>query len=107
MRYVTIQKVQCVGDLTRFGDHLEELADALHAHEDTDPAVEDPDLAASLHDGMVDVQMVVDAADPAEAAVKAQCVLRSAIHSIGGATPGWETQRAELRVSPADVLADA
>lgn len=46
--------------------------------------------------------MLVEADDPADAMVKALCFLRSAIHSIGDATPGWETQRAIMHVAPAD-----
>jgi hypothetical protein len=70
--------------------------------EEKDPTVEDPDLAAQLVDGFVDVQMMVEAADPAEAMVKALCFLRAAIHTIGDATPGWETSNAVMHAAPAD-----
>ncbi|MET8985777.1 hypothetical protein ABZW49_10050 [Nonomuraea wenchangensis] len=111
MKYMTIQQVQCIGDLTHFDERLEDLMTALLDHEDADPAIEDPDLAATLTTGIVDVQMMVEADDPADAMVKALCFLRTAIHSIGDATPGWETQRAVMHVAPADaterLLADA
>ncbi|MFI7113932.1 hypothetical protein ACIBK9_46980 [Nonomuraea sp. NPDC050227] len=111
MKYMTIQEVQCIGDLTGFDERLNDLMNALLDLEDTDSAVEDPDLAATITDGVVDVQMIVEADDPADAMVKALCFLRSAIHSIGDATPGWETQRAVMHVAPADatdrLLADA
>ncbi|WP_068922217.1 hypothetical protein [Planobispora rosea] len=102
MKYMTIQQIQCVGDLARFDDRLDELMNALLDLEDGDPAVEDPDLAAQLAEGFVDVQMTVEAEDPAEAMVKALCFLRSAIHSIGDATPGWETSNAVMHAAPAD-----
>ena len=102
MEYLTIQETRYVGSLSDLPGRVEALADALHDLEDFDPAVEDPDLAARLTDGYVDVQMVIEAGDPAEAMTKALCVLRSAIHAIGDATPGWETERAIMHVAPAD-----
>jgi hypothetical protein len=76
--------------------------DALLDLEDADPAITDPDLAANVEIGCVDVQMTVDAEDPAAAMVKALATLRSAIHAIGDATPGWETATATMHVAPAD-----
>jgi hypothetical protein len=76
--------------------------DALLGLEEADSAITDPDLAADLADGCVDVQMTVDAEDPAAAIVKALATLRSAIHVIGDATPGWETATAIMHVAPAD-----
>jgi hypothetical protein len=102
MKYMTVQQVRYGGDLERFDERLDELMNALLDLEDMDPAIEDPDLAATLTTGIVDVQMVTEADDPAEAMVKALCFLRSALHSIGDATPGWETQRAVMHVAPAD-----
>jgi len=111
MKYMTIQEVQCVGDLSIFDARLDDLMNALLDLEENDAAIEDPDLAATLSRGTVDVQMVVEAGDPADAMVKALCFLRTAIHAIGDATPGWETQRAVMHVAPADaadrLLADA
>lgn len=102
MKYLTIQEVQFVGDLSVFDARLDELMTALLDLEDADPAIEDPDLAATLTGGVVEVQMTVEAADPADAMVKALCFLRTGIHQIGDATPGWETQRAVMHVAPAD-----
>jgi hypothetical protein len=76
--------------------------DALLDLEEVDPAIADPDLAANLDNGRVDVQMIVDAEDPAAAMVKALATLRSAIHAIGDATPGWETTTAIMHVAPID-----
>lgn len=103
MKYMTIQQVRYAGDLTHFDERLDQLMTALLDLEDNDPAIEDPDLAAGLTTGVVDVQMVVEADDPADAMVKGLCFLRTAIHAIGDATPGWETQRAVMHVAPADV----
>ncbi|MEV0612879.1 hypothetical protein AB0I81_06100 [Nonomuraea sp. NPDC050404] len=102
MKYMTVQQVRYSGELERFDERLDELMNALLDLEDMDPAIEDPDLAATLTTGVVDVQMITEADDPAEAMVKALCFLRSALHSIGDATPGWETQRAVMHVAPAD-----
>jgi hypothetical protein len=43
--------------------------------EAVDDAITDPDLAADLSTGCVDIQMIVDAADPAVAMVKALATL--------------------------------
>jgi hypothetical protein len=102
VKYMTIQQVKYGGDLTHFDERLDDLMNALLDLEDMDVAIEDPDVAATLTTGLVDVQMIVEADDPADAMVKALCFLRSAIHTIGDATPGWETQRAVMHVAPAD-----
>ncbi len=102
MKYLTIQQTQYTGPIELFESRLEELADALYDLEDSDPAIHDPDLAARMSDGYVDVQMIVEAEDPAEAMTKALCALRVAIHAIGDATPGWETARAVMHAAPAD-----
>jgi hypothetical protein len=76
--------------------------EALLDLEEADLAIQDPDLAADISTGHVDVQMVVEADDPAAAMVKALATLRAAIHAIGGATPGWETASAVMHVAPVD-----
>lgn len=66
------------------------VTDALYeALLDMDDVI-DPDLAATLTTGTIDVQMVVEAEDDLDAAAKAACLLRTAIHQLGGYTPGWE-----------------
>lgn len=102
MKYLTIQEVLCIGDLSDFEARLDGLMNALLELAEQDPSIEDPDLAATLTTGRVDVQMTVEAEDPAEAMVKALCTLRSAIHAIGDATPGWETARAVMHVAPVE-----
>ena len=101
MRYLTVQEVTCA-DPNTFGARLDPLMEALLSLEDTDSAIEDPELAADLGTCRVDVQMTVEAADPAAAMVKALATLRAAIHAIGDAIPGWETTSAVMHVGPAE-----
>ncbi len=101
--YLVTQHIAATGDLT--DEHMSKLMDALLDVESTDQAITDPDLTATLSTGRVDVQMTVAADDPAEAATKALCAVRSAIHAIGGATPGWETKHAAMHIAPNEVLA--
>jgi hypothetical protein len=100
--YVVIQEITYPGDLT--GDRLDALMDALMDVEATDPAISDPDLAASLDENSVDVQMTVEGADQAEAAAKSLSALRAAIHALGEATPGWETSQGIMHIAPAALL---
>lgn len=100
MKYLTIQEIQCVGP-DSCDQRLYPLMEALLDLEAVDAAITDPDLAADLSSGRVDVQMIVDADDPAVAMVKALATLRAAIHAIGDATPGWETTTAVMHVAPA------
>ncbi len=101
MKYLTVQEVTCIGPES-CEPRLDPLMEALLNAEAADPAVEDPDLAADLSTGRVDVQMIVEAPDPAEAMVKALSTLRAAIHAIGDATPGWETTPAVMHAALAD-----
>jgi len=101
MKYLTVQEVRCIS-LKSCEPRLEPLMDALLDLEKADAAIEDPDIAADVSSGHVDVQMIVDADDPALAMVKALATLRAAIHAIGDATPGWETSSSVMHVAPAD-----
>lgn len=101
MKYLTVQEVRCIG-LKSCEPRLEPLMDALLDLEKADAAIEDPDIASDVSSGHVDVQMIVDADDPALAMVKALATLRAAIHAIGDATPGWETSSSVMHVAPAD-----
>ena len=100
MGYLVSQVIAYIGDLT--DERLDKLMSALLDVEAGDNAISDPDIAASLANGYVDVQMIAQAADPAEAATKALCAVRTAIHAIGGATPGWETSKGTMRIEPAE-----
>ncbi len=101
MRYLTVQEVTCA-DPGSFKDRLDPLMEALLRLEAADSTVDDPDLAADLSMCRVDVQMIVEAADPAAAMVKALATLRAAIHAIGDVTPGWETTSAVMHAAPAE-----
>lgn len=100
MKFYTEMELRASGaiDDARF----DALADALYELDEADPAVCDTDLTARLADGRVTAAMVVDADDPADAATKALCAVRTAIHTIGDATPGWETATGVMRIAPAD-----
>jgi hypothetical protein len=104
VKYLTIQQVMC-SDPESCAPRLGPLMEALLDLEDADSAISDPDLATDLSSGLVDVQMIVDADDPAVAMVKALATLRAAIHAIGDATPGWETTSAVMHAAPADEAA--
>jgi hypothetical protein len=102
MKYLTIQAIQCVGP-DSCEQRIDPLMKALLDLEAADDSITDPDLAADLSTGCVDIQMFVDAADPATAMVKALATLRAAIHAIDDATPGGETTTAVMHVAPAHV----
>jgi hypothetical protein len=74
--------------------------EALLRLEAADSAIEDPDLAADPGTGCVDVQMTVEAPDPAAAMVKALATLRAAIQAIGGTGSSWETTSAIVHAAP-------
>jgi hypothetical protein len=99
VKYLTVQEVTCE-DRPAFGVRLDPLMEALLRLEATDGAIEDPDLAADLGTGHVDVQMTVEAADPAAAMVQALATLRAAIRAIGGTDSGWETTAAFVHAAP-------
>ena len=101
VKYLTVQEVTCAG-APAFGARLDALMEALLSLEAADSAIEDPDLTADLTSCSVDVEMMVEAADPAAAMVKALAALRAAIHTIGDATPCWETTLAVMHVTPAE-----
>jgi hypothetical protein len=99
VKYLTVQEVTCE-DRPAFGVRLDPLMEALLRLEAADGAIEDPDLAADLGTGHVDVQMTVEAADPAAAMVQALATLRAAIRAIGGTDSGWETTAAFVHAAP-------
>ncbi len=100
MKYLTVQEMTC-DDPAAFGVRLDPLMEALLRLEAAGGAIEDPDLAADLGTGHVDVQMTVEATDPAAAMVTALATLRSAIQAIGGTDSGWETTAAVVHAAPA------
>ena len=108
MKYLTVQQVGFSGISDGFDGRVRTLVEALADLEAADPAITDLDVAATLDECRIDVQMTAEASGPAEAMTKAQSTLRAAIHAIGDATPGWETGAAVGHVAPyesADLLA--
>jgi hypothetical protein len=101
VKYLTVQEVTCA-DPAAFGVRLDPLMEALLRLEAADSAIEDPDFGADLGTGCIDVQMTVEAPDPAAAMVIALATLRAAIHAIG-ADSGWETTSAIMHVEPAEL----
>jgi hypothetical protein len=101
VKYLTVQEITYAGVPT-FGNRLDALMETLLSQEAADSAIEDPDLAVDLSSCRVDVEMTVEAADPAAALVKALATLRAAIHDLGGASVGWETTGAVIHAAPAE-----
>src|SRR5690348_14082698 len=101
VKYLTVQEVTCT-DPAAFGVRLDPLMEALLRLEAADAMIEDPELAADLGTCSLDVQMTVEAEDPAAAMVKALATLRTAIQATGDSTPGWETTTAIMHVEPAE-----
>ncbi len=99
MKFYTEMELQADGpiDDARF----DALADALYELDAADPAVTDTDLTASLTERRVTASMVVDAGDPAEAATKAMCTVRAAIHAMATAPRGG-TASGVMRIAPAE-----
>jgi hypothetical protein len=100
VKYLTIQEVTFT-DSASFGGWLDPLMDALLAIEASDADVEDPDLVEDLSAGRVEVQMTVEAPDPAAAMVKALASLRAAIEALES-PPEWETTSAVMHAAPAE-----
>jgi len=86
MKYLTIQEIHCVGPGS-CEQRIDPLTEALLDLEAVDDAITDPDLAADLTTGCVDIQMIVDAGDPAEAMEKALATVRAAIKDVAVRRP--------------------
>lgn len=98
--YLVIQEISYGGNLS--DARLTKLTDALLDVANGDDTITDADIAGTLSTGDVDVQMIVKALDPAEAAAKALGAVRAAVHAVGDATPGWETAGGMMRIAPAE-----
>lgn len=73
-----------------FEEFLDAVYTELLAVEERSGEIIDPDMTAKLTEHTFDVEMQVDATDVADAYVCALTVLRSALHTVGAATPRWE-----------------
>ncbi len=100
MKYQGMIELQVVGALDDLDAQADRLADALYDLHD----VIDPDLGGSLAEGRLDITMVVEADDLADATAKSLCAVRAAIHAVGGSTPGWERYIREVSAQARTLL---
>src|SRR5512135_886262 len=77
------------------GDAVDEMVGELAGLVDADPRLRDLAVGLALDasagkGGLVDVDLTVDTPTPEAAAALGVGVVRTAIHAMGAATPGWE-----------------
>ncbi len=101
MRFYGEMRVQGSGPLD--GARFDALAYALAEIEETDPAVSDVDLTASLAQGSITASMVIDQESLELAVAKLMATVRTAIYPNGDTLGGWKflTETAGLTVQPA------
>lgn len=101
MRFYGEMRVQGSGPLD--GARFDALAYALAEIEETDSAVANVDLTASLAQGWITVSMVVDQESLEVAVAKLMATVRTAIYPNGDTLGGWKflTETAGLSVQPA------
>ncbi|HTT54519.1 MAG TPA: hypothetical protein VMH35_24265 [Streptosporangiaceae bacterium] len=101
MKFYGEMRVQGSGPLD--GARFDALAYALAEIEETDPAVEDVDLTASLAQGWITASMIIDQESLELAVTKLMTTVRTAIYPNGDTLGGWKflTETAGLSVQPA------
>jgi hypothetical protein len=101
MRFYGEMRVQGSGPLD--GARFDALAYALAEIEETDPAVHEVDLTASLAQGWITASMVIDQESLELAVTKLMATVRTAIYPNGDTLGGWKflTETAGLTVQPA------
>jgi hypothetical protein len=101
MRFYGEMRVQGSGPLD--GARFDALAYALAEIEETDPAVDEVDLTASLSQGWITASMVIDQESLELAVAKLMTTVRTAIYPNGDTLGGWKflTETAGLTVQPA------
>lgn len=101
MRFYGEMRVQGSGPLD--GARFDALAYALAEIEETDPAVTEVDLTASLAQGWITASMVIDQESLELAVTKLMATVRTAIYPNGDTLGGWKflTETAGLTVQPA------
>lgn len=102
-----LQFVTANGNEADFDKLTNEFYDELLKLEDVCPEIIDPDIAASLADLTVDVEMLVEAETLIDAQVRGINAARTALHAIEVATPGWEASIASITVPSPSELQDA
>lgn len=86
---------------------LDRFYEELLATEEREPKLTDPDIAASLAELTADVLMEINADSFIDAQVCGITLIRTALHTIEVATPGWEAAIAGI-VAPSPLeLQDA
>ncbi|HEY9243066.1 MAG TPA: hypothetical protein VIP48_13840 [Streptosporangiaceae bacterium] len=107
MRFYGEMRVQGSGPLD--GARFDALAYALAEIEETDPAVDEVDLTASLAQGWITASMVIDQESLELAVAKLMATVRTAIYPNGDTLGGWKflTETAGLTVQPAAARAAA
>lgn len=101
MKFYGEMRVQGGGPLD--GSRFDALAYALAEIEETDPAIEDVDLTASLAQGWVTASMTIVQENLELAVAKLIATVRAAIYPNGNHAGGWQflTETAGLSVHPA------
>ncbi len=101
MRFYGEMRVQGSGPLD--GARFDALAYALAEIEDTDPAVTEVDLTASLAQGWVTASMIIDHDDLEQAVTKLITTVRTAIYPNGDIAGSWKflAETADLSIRPA------
>jgi hypothetical protein len=101
MKFYGEMRVQGSGPLD--GARFDALAYALAEIEETDPAVSEVDLTASLAQGSITASMVIDQESLELAVAKLLATVRTAIYPNGDTLGGWKflTETAGLTVQPA------
>ena len=101
MKFYGEMRVQGGGPLD--GSRFDALAYALAEIEETDPAIEDVDLTASLAQGWVTASMTIVQENLELAVAKLIATVRAAIYPHGDHAGGWQflTETAGLSVHPA------
>lgn len=79
-------------DRERFEQHIEEVLIEL----DSLDGITDADLSVDYSEPRVTFAMCVDAADDGDALKQVGTAMRTAIHAVGGGTPGWERMIAQM-----------
>lgn len=95
-----LQFAATAGEGVDFDELTDRLYDELLAIEDRCDNIIDPDIAASLADLRVTIELVVVADRLIDAQVSGISAIRTALHTIEVGTPGWEAMIAGI-VAPA------
>lgn len=76
----------------RYADHIESVLETL---DDLD-GIADADATLSAGERVLRLHMCAEGADCFDVLGRSLTALRTAIHTVGGSTPGWEKMLAEM-----------